>query len=820
MKQKRFVRTLISLVMIASLFASFGLTIYADNDNAAEEISEEIAEVVEPVEEPAEEISAEETAGPDETEATAEVTEPVEAEEIIEAEEITEAEVIAEAEETAEAEEVIEAAAESEEPAEAIEAVQTEEAEEIPSQPAAYEVDFAYNGQTFVLQGDSSSNLDVLLADLGVSGSVAAVSSSNPDLFSCEQVDGVWVVSAKNGFTSAESLSITFEDGTVLDLNVNDDFAGNSSGLIMCVYDEETQTLTIKLADDAEIPELFIEGESAEDRLARLSQYAVQDLGGQKGLLRSLRNDVKTLVIEEGVTGIGWDENRGKSWGVFQEFSALTCVKTCSTLVNIGFSAFRKCLNLTDFDFESCVNLETMRQQAFSVTAIEEADLSNTQLTVIDSGVFACDAPYVDQLASTLKTVSLPSTVTVIYDNAFDRRDSIESITYDAAHYDHSVLSNGGNKVYLSSNTFKASTGYTVNVGSDVEYLPEGFFKAFNNTDQDINFLGRDDNDPDTVSARVVELEEGAINIERRYTREPYYSFPSSIIVDETGVVYEAAEDGLRIIYFSPSVSQYVLPESVSVNGEAIAVNAESISAYADGQTICKLSYSLDPDNSREDLTIDGELPAFRTSSQVFIVNSGADEIASFSSDDLLEISYTGTAADGARYRYDLIGWIVDGEEIELGAVLKLDGDKTLSPRWAETKIDEPENGEEAAPAAAEQIAPAPAELAAPAAAPAAPAVHVNAQVAPAVHVNAQAEAEAEAETGIVETIVNEAVPMAAPQQMQVSAPGSAETLSPAASAAAEISGAGAAVLVLIAVLVAAAFVIILVFRKNRKEQA
>ena len=275
MKQKRFVRTLISLVMIASLFASFGLTIYADNDNAAEEISEEIAEVVEPVEEPAEEISAEETAGPDETEATAEVTEPVEAEEIIEAEEITEAEVIAEAEvtaeaeevieaaaeseETAEAEEVIEAAAESEEPAEAIEAVQTEKAEEIPSQPAAYEVDFAYNGQTFVLQGDSSSNLDVLLADLGVSGSVAAVSSSNPDFFSCEQVDGVWVVSAKNGFTSAESLSITFEDGTVLDLNVNDDFAGNSSGLIMCVYDEETQTLTIKLADGADIPELFIE---------------------------------------------------------------------------------------------------------------------------------------------------------------------------------------------------------------------------------------------------------------------------------------------------------------------------------------------------------------------------------------------------------------------------------------------------------------------------------------------------------------------------------------------------------------------------------
>ena len=128
----------------------------------------------------------------------------------------------------------------------------------------------------------------------------------------------MWVVSAKNGFTSAESLSITFEDGTVLDLNVNDDFAGNSSGLIMCVYDEEIQTLTIKLADGAEIPELFIEGESAEDRLARLSQYAVQDLGGQKGLLRSLRNDVTTLVIEEGVTGIGWDENRGKSWGVFQ----------------------------------------------------------------------------------------------------------------------------------------------------------------------------------------------------------------------------------------------------------------------------------------------------------------------------------------------------------------------------------------------------------------------------------------------------------------------------------------------------------------------
>ncbi len=561
-----------------------------------------------------------------------------------------------------------------------------------------YEVDFSFDGNKFVLQGDTSDELNAVLDQLGLSGEVSSVVSSNPELFSCEQVDGVWMISANSAFASDESLTVTLEDGNVLEIKANDDFAGNSSRKIMCVYDDETKTLTIKLADNEEVPVIDkLDGESDEERSERLSAYAVQDIGGETGLLKSLSSIVEKIVLMEGVTGIGWDENRPNSKGVFQGFTALTEVEASSTLVNIGWSAFRKCTNLKVFDFASCTNLETIRQQAFSTTALEEADMSECEnLETIGRGAFEYD--------SSLKSVTIPTAVKAIDDTAFNNCTGIETVVYNAADYEYCFTNNSKDKCeWFSSKTFKASNSLTLEIGSDVEILPRGFFKAFVNAGEQVSFVGVDDGDPDTVSGRIVKVHEMAGD----NGNEPFRNFPSEVIVDESGVLYKNNGNGIEMLYVSSGITQYTLPDEIIVDGEAFTENTVDYSSFG---RVIRYSVAVD---SRENITFEGSMPEFRASGRVLAV---ADTVNALSSDDLTGLTCTAVAEDGTIYRYELIGWLCGEDEIDLGAEVTLngDGDVTLTARWSVTVIpaeDEvPETPEDAPSETPETPEDAPAE--------------------------------------------------------------------------------------------------------------
>ena len=101
-----------------------------------------------------------------------------------------------------------------------------------------------------------------------------------------------------------------------------------------------------------------------------------------KSLKNELKNRVTQIVFEDGITGIGWTYlydgsnyqplyssdytvDRTKT-DLFNGFSKLTKVTPCDTIKRIGWSAFRKCSNLNDFDFSKCSQLEEIMNQAFS----------------------------------------------------------------------------------------------------------------------------------------------------------------------------------------------------------------------------------------------------------------------------------------------------------------------------------------------------------------------------------------------------------------------------------------------------------------------
>ena len=108
----------------------------------------------------------------------------------------------------------------------------------------------------------------------------------------------------------------------------------------------------------------------------------------------ALKARVTQIIFETGITGIGWtalydksgyDPVYGEGYTVdrtqtdlFNSFKKLTTVIPCETIQRIGWSAFRKCDNLSFFDFSMCTGLQEIMNQAFSeCRALNNVDLSN-----------------------------------------------------------------------------------------------------------------------------------------------------------------------------------------------------------------------------------------------------------------------------------------------------------------------------------------------------------------------------------------------------------------------------------------------------------
>ena len=132
-------------------------------------------------------------------------------------------------------------------------------------------------------------------------------------------------------------------------------------------------------------------GESDSDEDNAVTQLLDENGNSVK---EALKQRVTQVIFETGITGIGWTALYDKSayepvyssdytvdrsrTDLFKDFTKLTVVVPCETIKRIGWSAFRKCNNLREFDFTKCTQLEEIMNQAFNeCKALNNVDLSN-----------------------------------------------------------------------------------------------------------------------------------------------------------------------------------------------------------------------------------------------------------------------------------------------------------------------------------------------------------------------------------------------------------------------------------------------------------
>ena len=85
-----------------------------------------------------------------------------------------------------------------------------------------YTVEFTYNNMQYVLAGDSQIDLSEILAKVGLSGEVTAVSVSNSALFSAtKNADNQWLITAHRAFDTKEWMKVTI-NGVVHEIAVTD----------------------------------------------------------------------------------------------------------------------------------------------------------------------------------------------------------------------------------------------------------------------------------------------------------------------------------------------------------------------------------------------------------------------------------------------------------------------------------------------------------------------------------------------------------------------------------------------------------------------
>lgn len=102
-----------------------------------------------------------------------------------------------------------------------------------------YTVEFTYGKLQYVMQGDSEIPLADILNAVGLSGTVTEAESSNADLFSAEEMNGEWTVTAKQAFDTEEWLKVTI-DGVVYEIVVTDEQESGSLG----AWDGSTKAVT------------------------------------------------------------------------------------------------------------------------------------------------------------------------------------------------------------------------------------------------------------------------------------------------------------------------------------------------------------------------------------------------------------------------------------------------------------------------------------------------------------------------------------------------------------------------------------------------
>lgn len=235
-----------------------------------------------------------------------------------------------------------------------------------------YTVEFTYGNLQYVLSGDAEVALAEILATVGLSGEVTVAKGSNDDLFSVEQRDGGWFVTAKKAFSSEERLEVTLS-GVVYGIVVTDD------------------------ADDT--------AEEAKDEawLNRNYEYTTPNENDTTlTLTKYIGEDVDVIVPAHVVCG-----NKTYTTVLYQTFFRNETVQTIrfenGVILKSGHDLFVACVNLQEVDFTGivCSNVTDMWEMFTSCKALTDLNLSNidtSQVTTMYAMFANC---------SSLKTLDL-----------------------------------------------------------------------------------------------------------------------------------------------------------------------------------------------------------------------------------------------------------------------------------------------------------------------------------------------------------------------------------------------------------------------------
>lgn len=384
---------------------------------------------------------------------------------------------------------------------------------------------------------------------------------------------------------------------------------------------------------------------------------------GDTSVKAKLQGRVTKIVIKKGITGIGWtylnaqstssnyyepswpneasdpdvtySVNSGKT-DTFNGFTKLKTVVPCSTIERIGWSAFRKCNSLSDFDFKKCPHLKEILNQAFNpCPALNNIDLSAcNELTVIGWSAFNGSATGRDvtlqfpsngrlsiiggnsfnpfgKSASTFTAdfSGVASSLTQIQRGAFNGahiagdlscldhltmlgNNALQNtnitgvqISPDMTTFPSNAFSGCGNieKIVWASSSyggslngseFSSSNGFELTIGGNVTKLPKNFFKTVKAA-SDVFFEG-------VPGGHVISIKSDAT----AGGAQPFTNISRSCYVDEHGVVYElTGNDKARVVYCPPGLSEYTVPAEITTPaaGSASAKNyiVTAIAPYA-----------------------------------------------------------------------------------------------------------------------------------------------------------------------------------------------------------------------------------------------
>lgn len=257
------------------------------------------------------------------------------------------------------------------------------------------------------------------------------------------------------------------------------------------------------------------------------------------------------------------------------DLSNLTNLKT------VGYGCFQNCTNLKEVSFKGCTNLKSIEWTSpeggvFDKTPLKSVDFTdcssltdigkrafNNQTDLIEVKLDGCTSLIsIDDQAfyncKNLKEITLPEKLETIGSQALQNCYTLEKIDYNAAN----ITSVGTNAFYGAG----LATDLTVNIGSNVDKLPDSIF-ANGVKIKEINFEGP--NDSLYLGVDALKSMGRPLSAMSDGTTEYY--------VDEFGVIY--SKDRTELYYIPHGLESYTVPAGVTTIKKDCCKLADSLTS-------------------------------------------------------------------------------------------------------------------------------------------------------------------------------------------------------------------------------------------------